>query len=134
MANAYYGHEIVGELADALSFPTDGSPDNCTQMVYVGNETNGGLWMYVYCNAAIAVASGEEFNIQFVSYSSDTIGSATSPFSNTNNGARPGSTGTADFSMTANEQWGTRVHKELQHSLLVILYSNSVFPILCCVY
>ena len=108
MANAYYGHEIVGELADALSLPTDGSPDNCTQMVYVGNETNGGLWMYVYCNAAIAVASGEEFNIQFVSYSSDTIGSATSPFSNTNNGARPGSTGTAEADVSTLELEYTR--------------------------
>ena len=96
MANAYYGHTILGELADGLSVPTDGAADNCTQMVYVGNETGGNLWMYIYCNSAITVATGEEFLIQFVSYSSDTIASATSPFSNSNAGGQPNATGTAE--------------------------------------
>jgi len=83
MANAYYGKNIVGELSDAQALP-DATTDDSTEMVYVGNRTNGQLWINVYANTDITIATGQAFNIELEAYSSDTAASATAFFSSGN--------------------------------------------------
>ena len=82
----YYGKNIVGELplSDAQTLP-DSTDDDSTNMVYVGNPTNGQLWINVYANTAITIATGAVFNIELESYSDgDTPASAIAPFTKDN--------------------------------------------------
>lgn len=83
MSNAYYGKQILGELSDAQTLPNATAADS-TNMVYVGNRTGGRLWIEVYANTAITIATGQAFSIEFQSYSADTAASAISPFSKDN--------------------------------------------------
>lgn len=95
MANAYYGKEILGELSDAQTLPNATSVDS-TNMVYIGPRTNGKLWIGVYANTAISIATGQAFYIELEGYSSDTAASATSPFSTANKAGYPGTSGTGE--------------------------------------
>ena len=85
MSDAYYRKNILGELSDAQTLPNAGSADS-TNMVYVGNRTGGNLWIDVYANNAVEIATGQAFNIEFESYSADTASSAIAPFSTGNVG------------------------------------------------
>jgi hypothetical protein len=44
--SAYYGKQIIGSLSDAQTLPDATSADS-TNMVYVGKNTNGALWINV---------------------------------------------------------------------------------------
>ena len=74
-------------LSDGQTLPDATSVDS-TNMAYVGGPTGGKLRLAVYAKTAIAIASAQAFNIEFQAYSADTAASATSPFSNANDGAQ----------------------------------------------
>ena len=96
MANAYYGRtNIIGELSDAQALPSGTSGDS-TNMVNIVGQTGGHLWIDVYANTAITIATGQAFNIELEGYTSDTAASATPPFSKTNSSGRQGASGTAE--------------------------------------
>jgi len=95
MANNYHGKEILGELSDAQTLPNATSVDS-TNMVFVGFQTNGGLWIDVYAETAVTIATGQAFNIELEGYTSDTASSATPPFSTSNAGGIQGASGTAE--------------------------------------
>ena len=95
MANAYYGKTILGELSDAQALPNATAVDS-TNMVYVGGKTGGSLWINIYANTAISIATGQAFNIEFQSYSADTAASAISPFSTANAGGMYEGSGTSE--------------------------------------
>lgn len=99
MANAYHGKIIIGELSDAQTLPNATSEDS-DAMVGLGatkSSTGGTLWIDVYANTAISIASGQLFYIELQSFTADTAASADSPFSSTNSGGVPGATGTAEL-------------------------------------
>ncbi len=83
MANAYYGITPIAELSDAQALPNATSADS-TNMAYVGTPTNGNLWINVYANTDITIATGQAFNIELESYSADTAASAIPPYSKDN--------------------------------------------------
>jgi len=87
MANYLYGKNYVGSLAAAQTLP-NATTDDSTNMVYVGGKTGGRLWIDVYANNAVEIATGQAFNIEFESYSADTASSAIAPFSTGNLGGR----------------------------------------------
>lgn len=96
MANAYYGKtNIIGELSDAQTLPSATAAAS-TNMVYIGGQTGGRLWIDVYANTAISIATGQLLSIEIQGYTSDTSGSATSPFSVTNSSGRQGASGTSE--------------------------------------
>jgi len=95
MANAYYGKTILGELSDAQTLPNATAVDS-TAMVYVGGKTGGSLWINVYANTAVTIATGQAFNIEFQSFSADTAASAIPPFSTSNKGGMYQASGTAE--------------------------------------
>jgi hypothetical protein len=95
MADARYGKHIVGELSDSQTLPNATSADS-TNMVYIGGQTGGQLWINVYAQNAVEIATGQAFNIELEGYSSDTAASATPPFSTANQGGVNGVTGTAE--------------------------------------
>lgn len=95
MADARYGKVIVGELSDAQTLP-DSTSEDSTNMVYIGGPTAGQLWINVYANTAITIATAQAFNIELEGYSSDTAASATPPFTKTNSGGIPQASGTAE--------------------------------------
>jgi hypothetical protein len=64
-------------------------------MVYIGGQTGGKLWIDVYANGTVAIATAQAFYIELQGYSSDTAASATAPFSNANQGGIEGASGTA---------------------------------------
>lgn len=82
---AYYGKTILGSLSDAQALPNATAADS-TNMVYVGKQTNGAVWVAVYANTAITIATDKAFSIELQSYSADTAASAISPFSKDNDG------------------------------------------------
>ena len=85
MANEYnnYGKEILGWLSDNQALPNATTVDS-TNMVNIVGRTNGALWINVYANTAIAIASGQAFSIELQGFTADTAVSATSPFSTGN--------------------------------------------------
>ena len=85
MADKRFGKNIIGELSDAQALPNATGVDS-TNMVYVGGPTNGKLWINVYAGTAISIATGQAFNIELQSFSTDTAASAISPFSTSNGG------------------------------------------------
>jgi len=80
MANTYYGKQILGELSDAQTLPNATAVDS-TNMVYVGDNTNGKLWIDVYANTAISIANTFVLHIDLQGFTADTAASATAPFS-----------------------------------------------------
>ena len=95
MANAYYGKQIIGELSDAQALPNATSVDS-TNMVEIVGATGGQLWINVYANTAISIATGQLFYIELQGFSADTAASATSPFSTANNGGINPASGTLE--------------------------------------
>ena len=83
--SAYYGKQIIGSLSDAQTLPDSTSADS-TNMVYVGKNTNGALWVNVYANTNISIATGQAINIELETFSADTAASAIAPFSTANYG------------------------------------------------
>ena len=82
-------------LSDSQILPNATSVDS-TNMAYVGGQTGGKLRIAVYAAEAIAIATGQAFNIELQTFSSDTAASAISPFSNANKGAQAaGTSGTS---------------------------------------
>ena len=114
MANAYYGKTILGELSDAQAFPNAAAVDS-TNMIYVGGKTGGSLWINVYANTAITIATGQAFNIEFQSYSADTAASATSFITSSNGGA------TTSFATGT-----TLANATVTHYLFSILYIDLI--------
>ena len=87
MAN-YHGlatSAIVKVLSDAQTLPNAGSVDS-TNMVNIVGATKGNLWINVYANTDITIATAQAFNIELEGYTSDTAASATPPFSKDNEG------------------------------------------------
>jgi len=76
---------IVKVLSDAQTLPSATSVDS-TNMVEVGLATKGNLWINVYANTDITIATGQAFNIELEGYTADTAASATPPFSVDNGG------------------------------------------------
>ena len=95
MANSYYGKTPLGELSDAQALPNATAVDS-TNMVYVGGKTGGSLWINVYANTTIVIATAQAFSIEFQSFSTDTAASAISPFSTANKGGIYQATGTSE--------------------------------------
>ena len=95
MADARYGKTIIGELSDAQTLP-DGTAVDSTNMVFVGGPTGGQLWINVYAETAVVIATAQAFSIELQSYSADTAASAISPFSTSNKGGIPQATGTSE--------------------------------------
>ena len=96
MANAYYGRtNIVGELSDAQDLPSATAVAS-DSMVYIGGQTGGKLWIDVYANTALSIATGQLLTIEIQGYTADTTGSATSPFSTANQSGIQGASGTLE--------------------------------------
>jgi len=95
MANNYNGKVILGELSDNQTLPDSTSVDS-TNMVYIGGQTSGKLWIDVYAGTAISIATGQSFSIELEGYSEDDAASATPPFSTANSGGIQGATGTPE--------------------------------------
>jgi len=93
MANAYYGKEILGELSDAQALPSTASVDS-TNMVYIGDNTGGHLWIDVYACTAVAIANTFVLHIAMQGFTADTAASATAPHSIANQSGIPGASGT----------------------------------------
>jgi len=86
----------LASLSAAQTLPNAGGVDS-TNMGYIGlGNTGGRIWLDVYANTAITIATGQAFSIEFQSYSSDTAASAIPPFSTANAGGKAGATGTAE--------------------------------------
>ena len=73
-----HNKNLLGILSDGQALPNATSVDS-TNMVNVGGKTNGRIWIDVYANTAISIATGQAFNIELEGYSSDTAASAVSP-------------------------------------------------------
>jgi len=80
MANTYYGKQILGELSDAQTLPSTTSVDS-TNMVYVGDNTNGKLHIAVHACTAISIADGKALTIALQTWSADVAANAIAPFS-----------------------------------------------------
>ena len=79
MANRYGKNIVDVMLSDSQILPNATSVDS-TNMAYVGGQTGGKLRIAVYAAEAIAIATGQAFNIELQTFSSDTAASAISPF------------------------------------------------------
>ena len=79
----YYGKNIVGSLSDAQALP-NATNEPSDEMVYVGNKTNGALWINVYANIDITIGASDDLSIELEAFSADTAGSATVFFSSDN--------------------------------------------------
>ncbi len=91
-----YGKVPVGDmLSDAQALPNAGSVDS-TNMVNVGGQLNGRLWIDVYANTAISIATAQLLYIELQGFTADTAASATSPFTVTNQGGINGASGTLE--------------------------------------
>jgi len=87
---------VVGILSDAQTLPNATSVDS-TNMVDITGPTKGNMWINVYANTAITIATGQAFNIELEGFTADTAASATPPFSVDNNGMKTSvDTGTAE--------------------------------------
>jgi len=74
---------IVGILSDAQTLPNATAVDS-TNMVDITGPTKGNMWINVYANTAITIATGQAFNIELEGFTADTAASATPPFSKDN--------------------------------------------------
>ena len=101
-----YGKIIVGDmLSDAQALGYGGSALDSTNMVNVGGQLDGRLWIDVYAQTAISIASGEYWYVELETFSADTAASAIAPFSADNQGGINGASGTAE----------TNAHQYLLH-------------------
>ena len=92
---------IVGDLSDAQTLPNATSVDS-TNIVNIVGATKGNMWIDVYANTAISIATGQAFSIELEGYTADTAASATPPFSVDNYGgnvARGSGTAESDAHM-----------------------------------
>jgi hypothetical protein len=96
MSNAYHGKQILGELSDAQVIGYSGAKADSTNMVEIGGATGGQLWINVYAQTAISIATGEYFYIELESWSADLAASAIPPFSTSNSQGINQATGTAE--------------------------------------
>ena len=83
---------IVKVMSDAQTLPNAGSVD-CTNMLETVGSTKGNLWIDVYANTDISIATAQAFSIEFQSFSADTAASAIPPFSVDNLGMNPSTKG-----------------------------------------
>ncbi len=92
-----YGKIIVGAmLSDAQVLGYSAAQTDSSAMVNVGGQLDGRLWIDVYAQTAISIATGEYWYIEFESFSADTAASAIAPFSADNQGGINGASGTAE--------------------------------------
>jgi len=82
----YHNHIPVGILWDNKALPNATSADG--DMVFVGANTNGRLQVEIFADTDIAVDTAKAFNIELECFTSDTVGSATTPFSYNNSGTQ----------------------------------------------
>lgn len=91
-----YGKIIVGDMiSDAQTLPSSTSEDS-DNMVNVGGQLDGRLWIDVYAGTAISIATGQILYIELQGFTADTAASATSPFTVTNQGGINGASGTLE--------------------------------------
>ena len=95
MANERFGKVIIGELSDNQTLPSSTAVDS-TNMVYIGGQTGGRLWIDVYATTDITISTGNLLYITIEGFTADTAGSATAPFSINNDSGIDGASGTSE--------------------------------------
>ena len=91
MANNYHGKTILAELFDNETIANTDSD----AAVFVGNETNGSLWVEIYAGAtAVALGNTDALEFYIQTGDDDTLADCEAPLSKANAGGQVNATGT----------------------------------------
>ena len=72
--------KLIGVLSDGQALPNAGAADS-TNMVDISGRTGGRMYIGVYANNAVEIATGQAFSIELQAFTADTAASAVAPFS-----------------------------------------------------